>query len=154
MKKITTRDIEPTIKRPKPKLSVGHHGIPPNIHKACREYLVSPQTYVCNLILETNVYPLSWSIPKVIPVPKKEITTEIWNHRPIAILPHPAKIFESILAEKLSHQTGSLMPLKQHRFVRGRSVQTDQLKLTHWFYENFEQRSSSSQVVDVIYTDF
>lgn len=146
----TSEDINMSFSKLKPKRGLGPDGIPPYIYKGCKEFLIPPLTYVCNLILQTNVYPRSWVISKITPVPKSESIQEITNHRPISTIPVPAKIFESAIFEKLYHQTRTSVPFQQHGFVRDRSILTNVMELVHRVGQTLDRSSQT----DIIYTDF
>ena len=145
-------EIETAMIKLKPKRGVGPDGIPPYIYKACKELLVAPLTHVCNTILKTKVYPRSWTVSKVTPIPKGLATSDVQNYRPIAIPPVPAKIFESAIFLALYQQTLHKIPSQQHGFVKGRSIPTNLVELTHYVAQ-IHDRGLASQV-DVIYTDF
>lgn len=152
LRHFTTSDISMAFSKLKPKRGVGPDGVPPYIYKGCKELLIPPMVYLCNLVLKTNVYPRLWVVSKVTPVPKIASTQEISNHRPISVPSMPAKIFESALYEKLYTQTRSMIPSQQHGFLRGKSIITNVMEMTHHIGQTLD-RCPSTQV-DIIYTDF
>ena len=69
------------LKKLKPKKELGPDCIPPYIHKACESLLVKPMTHICNVVVQTAKYPRTWTIAKIIPIPKCEIINDVVNHR-------------------------------------------------------------------------
>jgi hypothetical protein len=67
-------------KKLKPKRGVASDGIFTHIYKACGELFVELLTYVFNTVLETSEYPSSWTISKVIPVPKSKAVQYVSNY--------------------------------------------------------------------------
>lgn len=128
---IQCSDVASVIKRLKPKRSMGPDRVPPYVYKGCAEFLLQPLTHIFNLSISSSVFPSIWKTTKVVPIPKVCNTIEIADHRPVALLSVPAKIFESILHEQIYTQINHLIADEQHGFHKSRSVQTNLASFTH-----------------------
>ena len=124
--------------------------IPTYICKGCKEYLVSPLTYLFNLCIQKNTFPKIWKITKITPVPKGDKTEDMKNHRPVALLSIPAKLMESTLYLNIFNQIKHRISSQQHGFYRSRSVQSNLLHFTQFIFSSFDR----GEQVDAVYTDF
>ncbi len=150
VKSISFKEVEAAIRKMRPKRCLGPDNVPPYIYKGCYRFLVQPLVYLFNLVISNSTFPDLWKISKVVPIPKGDIASDIANYRPIALLPVPAKIFESVLFKRISYQTNHIISPQQHGFMKGRNVQTNLLELIEDIHEVFNNREQA----DVIYTDF
>ena len=88
---------------------------------------------------------------KIATIPKGEDTTDIINHRPIALIPVPAKIFQSILERQIIYaQEDNQIANSQHKLRRGRGIQTNLASFTLYLSEHLDR----SVQVDTVFTDF
>lgn len=78
-------------------------------------------TYIYNTALTKSVFPDSWKVAKIIPIPKS--TNE---YRPISILPFLSKVLEKLMADQMTSYLASnkLLTDKQSGFRVGRSCTT------------------------------
>ena len=72
------------------------------------------------------------------------------EHRPVALLPVPAKIFESIIHDQIFKQVGNIIRNNQRGFYPGRGVHTNLACFTLFVLEQIE----SGTQVNTVYTDF
>ena len=82
----------------KSKNTSGYEGISTRIPKLSTPYVVSPITYICNLILNTGIFPdrLQYAIVK--PVFKNKGNRQhMTNYRPISLLTSFSKIIEKLI---------------------------------------------------------
>jgi len=147
---ISKQEVIDTMSKMLAKRAEGTDGIPPYIYKGCRELLAEPLMHIFNLILTTGSFPRSWKISKIIPIPKTKDQNKIELHRPIAIVPAPSKIFETILCHKIFWQVKHLICGNQHGFIPGRSVVTN----LGVFMDDVAGVIDMGGQVDVICTDF
>ena len=63
--------------------------------------IVKPLTYICNLSLNTGIFPDRLKIAKVIPLYKSGEIHEVSNYRPVSILPQLSKILEKLFEIRL-----------------------------------------------------
>jgi hypothetical protein len=147
---VTEDELSLAIKRLKSKKSSGPDGIPSFIFKGCSEFLIKPLLHLFNLSIKSSIFPDYWKLTKVVPIFKKGQRNDIKNHRPVAILSTPAKIFESILYNRLfRHVKSSISPF-QHGFFPNRSINTNLLQFSDFCISSIDKGGQ----VDVIYTDF
>lgn len=150
LRTILKSDVVKAFEKLKPKRSLGPDRIPAYVYKGCREYLVAPLHHLFNLCITHRVFPLIWRVTKVTPVPKTGNSKDIENHRPIAIPPVPAKIFESILLSLTFDQVGHQIITNQHGFFPKRNTTTNLASLTEYVL----QEMNDGKQVDAVYTDF
>lgn len=134
----------------KSKRSLGPDNIPPYILKGCAEILVNPLRHLFNLSLKNNSFPDIWKVSKVVPIPKKGSKSDISNHRPIAIISSPAKVFESILYTRLLAHVKNFITPSQHGFFPGRSINSNLINFCQYTMDLVDKNIQ----VDCIYTDF
>jgi len=112
--------------------------------------LIKPLLHLFNLSIKCSIFPDYWKLTKVVPIFKKGQRNDIKNHRPVAILSTPAKIFESILYNTIfRHVKSSITPF-QHGFFPNRSINTNLLNFSDFCISSIDKGGQ----VDVIYTDF
>lgn len=88
--------------------------------------------------------------PLITPILKSGNPSIISNYRPISILSHISKLFESLVLKGIQPVINNLILEKQHGFRSGRSTTTCNLVFSNHVQNSFEQNSQ----VDVTYTDF
>jgi len=147
---ITEQEVLTALKKLKPKKSLGPDSVPPYIFKACADIFVTPLHYLFNLSIKNNIFPDRWKTTKVVPVPKKGSKNDITNYRPISILSSPAKVFESIIYNRLFSHVKTYISELQHGFFPNRSITSNLLNFTQYCMSVVD----SNAQVDVIYTDF
>ena len=147
---ISQVDIENSIRKLKASTSAGLDLIPPFVIKANIDNFIYPLLILFNLSLSTGIFPDIWKTSKIIPVYKKGNKSDIKNYRPIAILSGFAKVFESVICNKLSPQIHHLISPDQHGFIKKRSTATNLLCLN----SVISNALKTNQQLDVIYTDF
>jgi hypothetical protein len=85
------------------KKSSGPDEISNRILKLSLPYTVEAITYIFNLCISQNTFPLELKKAKVIPLPKSKQTTDLNNYRPISLLSVLSKILERHIHVHLSH---------------------------------------------------
>jgi hypothetical protein len=143
-------DVRRAIEQLKPSRSSGPDGIPADILRTCKGSLSVPLCHIMNFIRKSGVYPPSWKISRVTPIPKNSNRLFVEEYRPIAILSAVAKVFEIVLHGALYKQVQPYFCNEQHGFRRGRSVTTNLLT----FVEHVSHVMDGGGQVDVIYFDF
>ena len=93
---------------------------------------------------------LQWKSSYLKPIYKKRNRSDITNYRPIAISSAFSKIFDMILAKKLSVKFKELLLSNQHGFRVGKSTITNLMIYAHDIFKVFSEDGK----VDAIYTDF
>ena len=77
------------------------NGVSMNIIKKVVESIVSPLNYICNISLNSGVFPDKLKIAKVIPLYKSGQMHEVSNFRPVSILPQLSKVLEKLFEIRL-----------------------------------------------------
>lgn len=96
------------------------------------------------------VFPGDWKICSVVHIYKFGDPYAVKNYRPISIIPHIVKIFESLICNRIKRSLNHVIIEEQHGFRPGKSTITSSIVFTTYITECLEQKN---QVV-VIYTDF
>ena len=146
---ITLSEIENAIKKLKPKKSIGPDHIPPYVVKGCGEILKLPLLFIFNLSFKTSTFPDKWKEAIVCPIPKSNSKSEISNYRPISILSSFAKVFESIIYNRIINHVQSAISPFQHGFLAKRSTYSNLAVITDHIASALDKGSQ----IDVIYTD-
>ncbi|CAH2097371.1 unnamed protein product [Euphydryas editha] len=100
-------DVRGALQRLKPKTSVGPDGIPPFLFRDCREVLAEPLLHIYNLCLKSAVFPETWKLTRVVPIPKGKMSSNVEGYRPVAILSTPAKVLEAAVHKRLYAQVSA-----------------------------------------------
>lgn len=75
--------------------------------------------------------------------------SDVKNYRPISILSHIAKLFDSLVLQSIQPSVNSVLIDEQHGFRPGRSSITNSMIFNKYIFEAFENNLQ----VDKIYTD-
>ena len=58
-------------------------------------------TYICNLSLQSGIFPNELKVAKVIPIFKAGDVHDVSNYRPVSILPQLSKIIAKLFEKRL-----------------------------------------------------
>lgn len=120
---ITAEEVLNVIKKLKTKKTPGEDGFPSEYYKAFSEVLVDPMVKLFNHILESGEIPPSWREAIIVPIGKKEGDhTNPSAYRPIALQNQDAKIFTSLLADRLKNIIGEYVHVDQTGFIPSRDI--------------------------------
>ncbi|CAG4986699.1 unnamed protein product [Colias eurytheme] len=110
----------------------GHDNITTKFIKDFKIYLSEPISYVCNLSLESGVFPRTLKKAVVVPIYKGGLKSEPTNYRPISLLSVLSKILEKLFNNRLVTylERKSLLNDNQFGFRKGRSTEDAILHLT------------------------
>ena len=88
--------------------------------------LIVQLTHLFNCSLGTNIFPSSWKLGKVIPIPKTKDRQYASNWRPISLLSLPGKLLEKLVHRQLLIflHNNNLLSEMQHGFISGKSTST------------------------------
>jgi hypothetical protein len=125
-KPVNEREIKSIIDHLRPSRTPGWDEIPPFILKVCSKYISRPLAFIINVSLRQGTFPNLLKYSELIPVHKKGDKTDFRNYRPISILCSISKIFEKVVALRLSEhlETNNLLTSNQHGFRKGLSTDT------------------------------
>jgi len=106
--------------------SPGVSGIPVSILKKCASFLASPLTKLFNACISSSIFPNEWKCAIVTPLFKKDPKDICDNYRGISVLPPVAKVFEKILATRVTNhfEKNKLFTSHQHGFRTNHSCET------------------------------
>jgi len=125
-------------------------GIPAYLLKHCIEVLCVPLKILFDKSLSRGHFADRWKVASVTPILNSGPRNNIENYRPIAKISSIAKLFERIVAHKLSFLVKTYISTSQHGFVAGRSTTSNLVVFSNYCIHAFDMRSQ----VDAIYTDF
>jgi hypothetical protein len=99
--------------------------------------IIASITKICNLSIETGIFPDKWKEAKVIPLYKAGEKDQCSNYRPISVLPVLSKILEKHVFVHLYEflQRHELLVNTQFGFRKHQSCQTALLSLTEQIYK-------------------
>ena len=147
---ISVDDVKKAIKSLENKNTTGPDGLSELFIKQCSDTIIFPLLLLFNKSLESCIFPKIWKKSSIIPVFKSGNKQDIKNYRPIAIMGTVAKLFDSIMAEKLTERLILHIIKYQNGFVKNRSTLTN-LLLYHDFISKCLDKYNQ---VDFVYLDF
>ena len=103
-------------------------------------------------VKKLRTLPSCWKDATIVPVYKKADKLLIKIYRPVSLLNIDSKVFEKCLYDSLFLHFSFFLSRYQHGFVRGRSVQSNMLKLLKDIHEALDKVSSDTVVA--FYTNF
>ena len=83
--------------------STGHDGIPVRYLKPVVDDVTSPLAHIINTCIDNIVFPSTWKITRVCPVPKVDHAKDVTEFRPMSILCILSKVFERVTLHQLCH---------------------------------------------------
>lgn len=127
----------------------GPDGIPPSFFKKFANILAKPIAAIFDKSIRTAIFPTSFKESVVKPIPKKGSDNHVDNYRPVSNLNIMAKLYESIIYNKISTHVFNYVSDQQHGFVKSKSTVTNLVEFT-----DFTARAIQNNIqVDVCYTD-
>lgn len=147
---VTDTEILAAGKKLKNKFTSGPDNIPSFLIKDCLIVLTNPLKTIFNLILKTSVFPDDWKAAKVCPIHKSNDKANIENYRPISILNNLAKLFETVLYNRIYQAAKNIISIHQHGFMNKRSTISNLAVFSQYLCEALDDKKQ----VDVAYTDF
>lgn len=117
-------EITKIIKSLKNSSSSGWDGISSIYLKRFVNYLAVPITHLCNLSINSGLFPRLLKESIVVPIHKQGDVNNISNYRPISLLPTLAKILEKVINYRLVHylESNNLLSENQYGFRRNKST--------------------------------
>lgn len=104
--------------------SVGDDGIPVKLIKSIAPHIAEPLTFIINKSFETGNFPQQLKCARVKAIFKKGEKDDIGNYRPIAILNSFSKVYEKIIANRLTDflEKEKILNGNQNGFRKGKST--------------------------------
>ena len=148
----TTMDIERAISEIKNQSACPQSEIPAVVLKNCKSTLSYPLSLFLNKSFREGTVPKAYKRQQVIPLHKGGLKTDPTKYRPIVLTPHPIKICERVVRNKLVDyfEANDIFSANQHGFRKNRSCLTQLISHTTYILENLV----SGNDVDTIYIDY
>lgn len=129
---VDEHDIDTAILQLRNDCAVGWDGISSSVLKLCRHILALPIAYICNLCIETGVFPNCLKRAIIHPIYKGGDRSCVDNYRPISVLSSLSKILEKILNKNLRSflERYKIIADNQYGFRSGVSTEDAVLDLT------------------------
>ena len=107
--------------------------------------LIDQFKYILNLSFSTGIFPDSWKIAQITPLPKEGDLTCCNNYRPISLLPLPGKIAEKVVHNRLSYylENNNILDKKQGGFRKNNSTINSVSEFSHEIYEAINNKNIS-----------
>jgi len=128
----------------------GPDGIPPCVLRHCHRELAPILASAFNLLLLKGTFPENWKLGYVVPIHKSGATNSATNYRPVVLQSVMAKVFESLVLDRLCFNFRSYISPNQHGFLSGRSTVTNLVLFQQYVMDAF----SNNHQVDCLQLDF
>ena len=152
LRQVDVREIQESLRKCKNKSAVGLDGTDYRIIKRLPERHLSEIAYIFTACLRLGYFPASWKQAKTILIPKPgKDSREAKNFRPISLLSCLGKIFERIIATRLSNfmEVNKLFSKSQSGFRAHRMTAEQLLRLSEQCHSAFKNK----QVVAGLFLD-
>ena len=120
--------------------SPGYDDIHPKIIKQISMIIAMPLSHIINCSLISGIVPSKLKIAKVIPIFKNGHRDDMYNYRPISVLPCFSKILDKIIANRLLSFLLKYNILYDHQFgfIPGKNTTHAILSLVDYLINSFE----------------
>ena len=138
--------IEKLVKNIDTSKSSGIPDISSQILKDAFRVLIPELTHLFNESIQMGIFPESWSIGYITPIPKEGSPLEAGNWRPISILPLPSKLLEQAIHFQLSTflENNYILDPRQHGFRPHFSTSTSIFKLVKDLIDSYDSGLNTS----------
>ena len=102
------------------------NGLSMKLLKQIIVYIIKPINFICNLSLNTGVFPEQMKIARVLPLFKSGDESSVSNYRPVSILPQLSKVLEKLFEKRLREyiKKQDVLFNGQYGFRKNRSTNT------------------------------
>uniref|UniRef100_A0A2S2R9T9 Retrovirus-related Pol polyprotein LINE-1 n=2 Tax=Sipha flava TaxID=143950 RepID=A0A2S2R9T9_9HEMI len=114
--------------------SVGPDGIQGDFLYKLRSVLAEPLWLLFRRSIDSGIFPSALKLGLIRPIFKSCNSTDVSNYRPITILPHLSKIFETLVLNSVRSSLNHILIDEKHGFHPGRSTITCNLSLHSYIY--------------------
>jgi len=146
----TTYEVKHRISLLKSKSAPGTDGITPSMLRNLSHKALNHLTHLLNHLLRLGHFPALWKTAIVIPIPKPNKPSNDPNsYRPISLLSNLAKLFERILAARLTsfvlqHQ---LLPHTQFGFRKKHSTVAQLARIAEYVTDGFNRHKHTGMIL-------
>lgn len=124
--------------------ATGPDNLSSKLLKGCKDSLFMIIHYIFQLSLRMCVFPDSWKIGKIVPVPKKDLPKVVNDLRPVTLTPILSKCLEYVGKSLLMpHVKTQLDPL-QFAYINGRSTEDAICVLMHRLNKHLDCKASNT----------
>ena len=122
--KFSTRKVRKVLLQLNTSKSSGPDDLPAIVLKSCAPEIAPVLNKLFQLSYNLGIFPSSWTLAQISPIPKKGDKSDPSNYRPIAITSLISKTMETIITKQLLAylKTNSLLPDHQFGFRQARST--------------------------------
>ena len=108
-------------------------GVFPLFFKKVAHVIACPLASVFRTMLRRGSFPLCWRVAHVTPVPKGSSSSFVSDYRPISITPVLSKVYEKLVASRLSRylESSGVLPDSQYGFRKGLGTSDALLHASH-----------------------
>ena len=108
-------------------------GVFPLFFKKVAHVIACPLASVFRTMLRRGSFPLCWRVAHVTPVPKGSSSSFVSDYRPISITPVLSKVYEKLVASRLSRylESSGVLPDSQYGFRKGLGTTDALLHASH-----------------------
>lgn len=145
---IHTADIQPGLFFLYAVKSIGPKGLP-GIFISKLKSSLSPILLLFRHSLDKANFPDMWKLCSVFPILKSGDTHKNENYRPIPILSHICKLFESLVLKSIQSSVNPIIINERYSFRHGRSSINSKVLFSNYIYYAFNSNSK----VDTIFLD-
>ena len=148
LKKVTNNEVDKIIYSLKVKISHGYDDISTKMLKSSDPYILSPLTYIFNKVLSTGTFPDRLKFSEVKPLVKKKDKEELFNYRPVSLLPSFSKIIEKITYKRLYNylKDNNLLVDDQYGFREKISTENAVYTLLNYILSELDKRNHSGSL--------
>ena len=120
--------------------------------KPVLDHLILPLVHIINNSINKKIFPNSWKIARVCPIPRVDQPTPVKDFRPISVLPILSKVYERVILQQLFNfiEKESLYTTTQSGFPKGHSTTTILLKIR----DDIKRAMNKSEVTLAILIDY
>ena len=131
LKPVTEIEVLDIVYSFKAKYSCGFDNISMYVIKNVIGSIVKPLVYICNLSLQTGVFPNDMKVAKIIPIHKADDNNIFCNYRPISLLSQFSKILEKIFNVRLLNflNSNNVLHNEQYGFRQNYSTELAVLEM-------------------------
>ena len=147
---ITPEEVLKELNSLDPTSSKGAVGIETKIFKQCANELAKPLADLFNNCIKNNFIPLEWKLAHLTPNYKgKGSKSDINNYRPLSVLSPIAKLYESLLAIRITHyfEENNLFNKSQFGFRKGLSCELALNTFVETIRENMNKKEHTVSIM-------
>ena len=126
----TCNEVQKIILNLRNDCSSDHDNIPVKFLKPVVDQITSPIVHIINTSINREIFPYTWKVARVCPIPKIDNPVTVKDFRPIFILPVLSKVYEKVILSQLLNyiENSAVYNPTQSGFRKGHSTTTLLLK--------------------------